>query len=82
MKTLIRTLIWLLGIVALLLVAAGVAITFYFDPNDYKADIEAVIESNTGREVTIEGDLSLSVFPCCAIELGRVELSNPDGFEP
>ena len=82
MKTLIRTLIWLVGIVALLFVAAGVAITFYFDPNDYKSDIEAVIESNTGREVTIEGDLSLSVFPCCAIELGRVELSNPDGFEP
>jgi len=82
MNTLIRTFIWLIGIVALLFVAVGVAITFYFDPNDYKADIEAVIESNTGREVTIEGDLSLSVFPCCAVELGRVELSNPDGFEP
>jgi len=80
MKTLIRTVAWFVGVVALLLVAVGVAITFYFDPNDYKADIEAVIESSTGREVRIPGDLSLGLLPCCAVKVGRVELDNPAGF--
>jgi AsmA protein len=80
MKTLIRTLAWLAGVVVLLLVAVAVAVTFYFDPNDYKADIESVIESSTGRKVRIPGDLSLGLLPCCAVEVGRVELDNPPGF--
>jgi AsmA protein len=80
MKTLIRTLAWLAGVVVLLLVAVAVAVTFYFDPNDYKADIESVIESSTGRQVRIPGDLSLGLLPCCAVKVGRVELDNPAGF--
>jgi len=80
MKSLARTLFWLLGLLFLAVATVSIGILFFFDPNDYKADIEAVVEEQTGRDITIEGDLGLSVFPCCAVELGRTTLSNPADF--
>jgi len=80
MKSLFKIISGLL-ITALLLAGGGLlAVSFLFDPNDYRADIETVIEKQTGRDIRIEGELGLSVFPCCAVEVGRTHLSNPPGF--
>ncbi|MEO1037554.1 MAG: AsmA family protein [Pseudomonadota bacterium] len=68
---------------AVLLGVAVLAITIAvatFDPNDYKADIEQAVKENTGREFSIEGELSLSVFPWLAVELPKVTLANREGF--
>ena len=40
------------GIVALLVIA-GLAIKFFFDPNDFKDDIEAAVRDVTGRELSL-----------------------------
>ena len=80
MKTLLR---WIIGLVATLLllgIALGLAVTFLFDPNDYKDDIAALVSEQTGRPFSIEGDLSLNAFPCCGIALGPLSLGNPPGF--
>ncbi|MDG1462316.1 MAG: AsmA family protein [Gammaproteobacteria bacterium] len=81
MHGLTKTLSWLCAVLLVLLIAISAAVTLLFDPNDYKADIEALIEAETGRQVSIEGDLSLSLLPCCAVEAGRMTLGNPAGFE-
>jgi AsmA protein len=72
-------LIALAGVVGLLIVAA-VALYLFFDPNDFKEEISAQVRSATGREFEIEGDISLSVFPWLAVEVGHSELGNAAGF--
>jgi len=66
-------------LVALLLVL-GLAVRFFFDPNDYKDEIAQAVQANTGRELAIDGDLTLSFFPWIAVQLGRTSLSNAPGF--
>jgi len=63
-----------------LMVIAVITVMLLFDPNDYREEIELAVEEKTGRELVIEGDLSLTVFPWLAIEVGRTELGNGVGF--
>lgn len=78
-----RVLKWIvLGVVALvviILVAAGVILAT-FDPNDYKDTIISQVKEQTGRDLAIEGDLSLSLFPWLGAEIGPTSLSNAPGF--
>jgi AsmA protein len=56
----------ILGLVALLVaivVIAVIVLPMVIDPNDYKDEIAATVEQQTGRTLSIEGDLTLSVFP-------------------
>lgn len=64
----------------LLIVAAAIILPLVIDPNDYKDEITAAVKEQTGRELTIEGDLQLSVFPWLGIEMGALQLSNATGF--
>ena len=67
------------GIVGLFVIAA-VALTLFFDPNDFRDEIAAGVKDATGRELNIEGDITLSVFPWLAVEVGQTALGNADGF--
>jgi AsmA protein len=80
MKTLLKILAALVGIVVLLIVVAAVVIPLFFDPNDYKDEIAKAVQQETGRELRIEGDIGLSVFPWLGVDLGTVALGNPPGF--
>ena len=51
-----------------------------FDSNYYKSEISELISKQTGRDLQINGELSLSIFPDIAIKLGKASLSNPEGF--
>lgn len=59
----IEGLLWLTGGAAALLAATAIFIVLTFDPNQYKADIVSAVRDATGRELTIHGDLGLSLFP-------------------
>lgn len=74
-----RIVLAVLALVALLIVTA-VALAFLLDPNQYRDDIEALVEERTGRALDIEGDLSLSFFPWLGVEIGRVTLADAEGF--
>jgi len=65
-----------IGIVAI----AAVALFLFFDPNDFRDQISASVKKQTGRDLVIEGDLSLTLFPWLAVEVGRTELGNAEGF--
>lgn len=67
------------GFVGLAVVAA-VALFLFFDPNDFRDEISAQVKEATGRDLVIEGSLSLSVFPWIAVNIGRTQLGNAEGF--
>jgi AsmA protein len=66
--------------VAVLLVVALLLAWLLFDPNDHKARVQSVFRDVTGRELRLDGDLSLSILPWLAIESGTAAISNRAGF--
>jgi AsmA protein len=67
------------GLVAVVVIAL-LAVWLLVHPNDYKPQIAAAVKRATGRELVLEGNLALSVFPWIALELGPASLGNPPGF--
>ncbi len=67
--------------IALPIIAISLALLI-IDPNEYKPQIEALVQEQTGRELSIDGDIKLSIFPWLGIELGRITLTNASGFTP
>lgn len=63
-----------------LVVVAVILVTLFVDPNDYKDDIERLAEQQTGRQLILDGDLKLSLFPWIAIEFGPASLGEAPGF--
>ena len=68
-----------LGVVIVLLVAALAIVPAFVDWNDYKPEFAARVEAATGRKLTIEGDLSLSVLPAPVLAARSVRLANVEG---
>ena len=63
-----------------LVIAIGIVIALVIDPNDYKDEIVQAVKTRTGRDLTIGGDIKLSLFPWLGVELKALELSNAPGF--
>lgn len=80
MGKLLRIVAWLVGLLVVLIVVASIVLPMIVDPNDYKDDIATLVKEKTGRTLTIEGDIGLSVFPWLALEIGPTSLSNAKGF--
>ena len=77
MKRLIYTLL-----ILIILVPAGVAVflLYFFDPNDYRGQIESGFNKATGRTMQISGDLGMTLFPRIGISTGGITVSNAEGF--
>ena len=69
-----------LGIIVVLFVVAAVVLPMVIDPNDYKEEVRTVVLEQTGRELTIGGDIQWTVFPSIGLGLSELELSNRSGF--
>jgi AsmA protein len=65
----------------LLIVGAAIVAPRVINPNDYREQIQTVVKEKTGRDLAINGDLSLSFFPWIGIGLNDVSLSNAVGFK-
>ena len=75
-----KILLVILGLLVTLVVVAAIGLVVTFDPNDYRDDIEQVVEEATGRDLTMSGPLSLSIFPWLGVETEDVALGNAEGF--
>lgn len=64
-----------------IIIVAIIALLVVVDPNDYREQIQEAVKDETGRELVIAGDLSLSVFPWLGIGVKDVRLGNSAGFE-
>ena len=69
---------WLFGTLAVLVLVIGlgvVALVYLVDWNDFKDTIQNQVKEQTGRDLTITGDLSPSVFPWAGISIGKISLA-------
>ncbi len=80
MRILVKVLLSVIGLMVAAVVALAVFLPFYFDPNDYKDEIAKKVKEETGRELSLKGDISLSVFPWLGMEVEDASLSNAQGF--
>ena len=80
MKPVLKILVWLVGIIFTLVIVAAIVLPLLVDPNDFRDDIGQAVKKQTGRDLTIEGDLKLSVIPWLGVEVGRASLSNAPGL--
>ena len=64
-----------LGAFVLLFAGALAFIAATFDPNQYKAQVAALVKEKTQRTLTIEGDVRLMLFPKLGVQLGKTRLS-------
>ncbi|MGH8582665.1 MAG: AsmA family protein [Gammaproteobacteria bacterium] len=80
MKRLIKAIFVLIGLVLALLAGTVIIAPLVLDPNDYKDRFTVPFEEQTGRSLSIEGDIKLSVFPWLGFDLGAIRIGNAEGF--
>ena len=80
MKKALKIILWLFGTFVVLAIVAAVVVPLFLDPNDFRDDIGAAVNKQTGRDLQIEGDLELSVIPWLGLRVGPARLSNAEGF--
>lgn len=74
---------WVLAMVAtvaVVLVILSFALPLLLDPNNYKEEINAAVLKETGRELTIAGDISWRIFPSVGLDIEQLSLANRPGF--
>jgi AsmA protein len=81
MKGPLKWLAAVVGVIVVLFIAAAILIPLLIDPNDYKQELVAQVKDHTGRDLLIDGDIELTVFPWIGIKFGKVVLSNAAGFD-
>jgi len=80
MGGLLKKLVFIVLGIAALFVIAAVLFVLLFDPNNFREKIAAEVQRTTGRELTIEGEIDLTLFPWLAIRVGKTTLGNAPGF--
>src|SRR5690606_40140456 len=78
----LRKILIALVVLLTLLVLAVVVFVATFDANRFKPRIEEYVASHYQRTLTIDGDLSLTLFPNIAISLPATRLSERDSSDP
>ncbi len=68
-----------LGVVVVLLLVAAVVVPMLIPLERYKSEIQAQVKAQTGRDLRIDGDISLSLLPTIAVSVEDVGFSNAPG---
>ncbi len=72
----------ILGVFVLLVVLTVIIVPMVVDVNSFKPAISDIVMKQTGRQLVIEDDIKLKLFPRFSLDLGNVRLSNAKGFVP
>ena len=80
MRTILKTLGIAVAALAALLAVGALLLWLLFDPNNFRDDLEVLVEDGTGREFSIDDDLALTLFPWLGIETGQMRLGHASGF--
>lgn len=70
----------ILGVLVAILLAVVAVVPFLIPSSVYKAQIESAATNALGRDVVLNGEASLSIFPIIAARVDGVEVANPEGF--
>ena len=77
----IKILLSILAVITLSIVIAIFTLPFFINPNNFKPEIIAAVKNNTGRDLTLTGDIKISLFPWAEVSTGKMTLSNANGFQ-
>jgi len=66
------------GLVAAAMIGAGV-LAYLVSRIDVRSEVEHAIESGTGRQVTISGDVGVSYWPVLGLHAAAITLANVQG---
>src|SRR5215468_6178788 len=78
-----KKLAYVIGGIVILVIAAALIAPFFVNLNDYKGVIEAKAKDATGRELKIEGPISLSLLPLPSVSVSGIKFGNaPGGTAP
>ncbi|MBR9971640.1 AsmA family protein [Magnetospirillum sulfuroxidans] len=70
----------IVGVIVVLLIAALVALPSLVPADKIKGEVVAQVKAATGRDLSIQGKVSVSAFPSLGVEVNNVALANPAGF--
>lgn len=77
----LKVLLWLCIISILLGVIAAFAVIKMINPNNFKQQISAQVQTSTGRKLDLKGDIGWSLFPWLGLQINDATLSNPPNFD-
>ena len=63
MRTILKALGIAVAALAAILAIGALLLWLLFDPNNFRDDLEAMVEDGAGREFSIDDDLALTLFP-------------------
>jgi AsmA protein len=66
--------------VIVLVIAAFVVLPFLIPADRIKTQVVEQVKAATGRDLSIEGKVAVSVFPSLSVQVSKVALANPAGF--
>ncbi|MGA9852102.1 MAG: AsmA family protein [Gammaproteobacteria bacterium] len=66
--------------IIVLIIILAIVLPFIINPNDFKPQIAKAVKDKTGRDLSIPGNIKLSIFPWLGAEIGLMSLSNASGF--
>ena len=81
MKKIFSILVGLSILAAAFIVAVVFMLPDMIQSDGFKLQIVRAVKQQTGRDLSIEGDLDLDVFPKIGLVMGKTELSNATGFD-
>ncbi len=79
LKTLLKPLLWLAGLGVVALVALVILVT-KIDPNEHKDWLEARFHKETGRAISLDGPVAVTLYPWLGVEAGNVSIANTEQF--
>ncbi|MDD1614138.1 MAG: AsmA family protein, partial [Methylococcaceae bacterium] len=77
----VKIILSIIAALVLLIVIAIFTLPFFIDPNNFKPEIAAAVKDKTGRDLTLTGELKLSIFPWLGLSTGKMALGNAAGFQ-
>ncbi len=81
MKKIVKWIAIVVGMVVLLAILLVVSLATFVNPNRFKPLIAEKIQSITGRQLIIDGDLSWTIFPTFGVKTDHIVLKNPAGYD-
>ncbi|MCR6632512.1 MAG: AsmA family protein [Magnetospirillum sp.] len=76
-----KKLVVIIGAVVVVLVAALVILPSLVPADRIRQEVVSQVKAATGRDLAIDGKVSVSVLPALSVQVANVGLSNPPGFQ-
>ena len=75
MKKILKYVLLAAGVIVLVAGSAAAYLLLTFDPNAYKPQIIKAVKDNTQRDLKLDGDIKLTIFPSIGVSVNKISLS-------